>query len=98
MEKVLRQPPPPANKLVPNVPKAISQLIEWTMQKDPILRPASAGDFIRELEVAMFAPDDSKRIKKLRSSQKGTMATTVIIVGVAVVVVVLVAAVWFFTK
>lgn len=98
MEKVLRQPPPQANKLVPGTPKAISQLIEWTMQKDPILRPAAAADFIRELEVAMFAPDDSKRIKKLRSSQRGTTTTWLVISGVAVVVIVLVAAVWYFTK
>lgn len=98
MEKVLRQPPPQANKLVPNIPKAISQLLEWTMQKDSLFRPASAGDFIRELEVAMFAPDDSKRIKKLRRSQKGTATTWMVVVGVAAVVVLLIVAVWFFTK
>ncbi len=98
MEKVLRHPPPQANKLVPTIPKAISQLIEWSMQKEPILRPASAADFIRELEVAMFAPDDSKRIKKLRRSQKGTMTTTLVIIGVAMVVLLLIAAVWFFAK
>jgi len=98
MEKVLRHPPPQANKIVPGIPKAISQLIEWSMQKEPILRPSSAADFIRELEVAMFAPDDSKRIRKLRSSQRGTTMTWVVISGVAVVVVVLIAAVWFFKK
>ncbi len=98
MEKVLRHPPPQASKMVPGIPKAVSQLLEWTMQKDPIHRPASAADFIRELEVAMFAPDDSKRIKKLRRSQKGTATTWMVIVGVAAVVIRLVAAVWFFTK
>lgn len=98
MEKVLRHPPPQAIKLIPGIPKAISQLIEWSMQKEPNLRPASAGDFIRELEVAMFAPDDSKRIKKLRSTQKGTMTTALVIIGVVLVVVVLIAAVWLFAK
>jgi eukaryotic-like serine/threonine-protein kinase len=98
MEKVLRHPPPQAHKQFPNVPKAIGCLIEWSMQKDPLHRPASAGDFIRELEVAMFAPEDSKRIRRLRSSQKGTMATTLVIIGVALVMVVLIVAVWFFAK
>jgi serine/threonine-protein kinase len=98
MEKVLRHPPPQAHKLFPAVPKAIGQLIEWSMQKDPIHRPASAADFIRELEVAMFAPDDSKRIRKLRSSQKGTRTTVVVIVVVALVIVGLVAAVWMLAK
>jgi eukaryotic-like serine/threonine-protein kinase len=98
MEKVLRHPPPQAHKLYPGIPKAVGALIEWSMQKDPILRPASAADFIRELEVAMFAPDDSKRIRKLRNSQKGTMTTWMVAVGVVVVVLVLVAAVWLFTK
>ena len=98
MEKVLRHPPPLAHKLYPGVPKAISYLIEWSMQKDPILRPASAADFIRELEVAMFAPDDSRRIRKLRSSQKGTMTMWLVIGGVAIVVIGLIAAVWAFSK
>jgi len=98
MEKVLRHPPPQANKIVPGVPKAISQLIEWSMQKDPTHRPASAADFIRELEVAMFAPDDSKRIRKLRSSQTSAMTTWLVISGVALVILMLVAAVWLFTR
>ena len=98
MEKVLRHPPPQAHKQHPGIPKAIGQLIEWTMQKEPALRPASAADFIRELEVAMFAPEDSKRIRKLRRTQRGTMATTVIIVGVVLVMVLLVAVMLVFAK
>jgi serine/threonine protein kinase len=98
MEKVLRHPPPQAHKQYPTVPKAIGGLIEWSMQKDPILRPACAADFIRELEVAMFAPEDSRRIRKLRSSQKGTMTVWLVIGGAALAVGGLIAAVCFLSK
>ena len=86
MEKVLRDPPPQACKVAPSVPKAIGHLIEWTMQKDPLHRPANAAEFIRELEVAIFAPEDSRRIVKLRKKQKGEIPTWLIVSGVATAV------------
>jgi serine/threonine-protein kinase len=94
MEKVLRHPPPQANRLVPGIPKAISQLIEWSMQKDPAHRPDSASEFIRELEVAIFAPEDSRRIRKLRRTRRGTLTLWLVVGGAAVVVIGLVVAVW----
>jgi serine/threonine protein kinase len=98
MEKVLRHPPPAPNSILPTIPKAISELIEWSMQKDPVHRPGNAADFIRELEVAMFAPDDSKRIRKLRKQQKGTLSIAMIIGGAVLVLALLGAAVWLFSK
>jgi eukaryotic-like serine/threonine-protein kinase len=99
MEKVLKQPPTPPHVLVPQLPKAISQLIEWSMMKDPRQRPGTAADFIRELEVAIFAPEDSKRIKKLRRLQKGSNSTALVIGSVVLLaVIVLIAIVWKVTK
>jgi eukaryotic-like serine/threonine-protein kinase len=87
MEKVLREPAPTVRSINPNVPKAIDQLISWTLEKKPEHRPQTPSEFIRELENAMFQPEDSKRIVKLRSKQKGhSMTTVMIIVGAALVV------------
>ncbi len=98
MDKVLHQPPPQACKIVPGIPKAISQLIEWAMQKEPGYRPANASEFIRELEVAMFAPEDSRRIAKLRKKQKGGIPTWLVVSGVALMVLGLAIATWVFSR
>ncbi len=87
MEKVLNQPAAEVRAINPNIPKSINQLILWTMEKKPEHRPATAGEFIKELETAMFAPDDSRRIKKLRKKQSGTAVTIMIIAGTAVAVI-----------
>ena len=87
MEKVLRHPAPEVRSINPNIPKAINQLILWTMEKKPENRPQSAGDFVRELETAMFAPDDSNRIKKLRKKQTGSWMTAAVVIGIAVTVI-----------
>ena len=98
MDKVLREPPPQAYKIAPGIPKAISQLIEWTMQKDPLHRPANAGEFIRELEVAMFVPEDSRRIAKLRRKQKGGIPGWLVMSGVVLMVLGLAIAAWFYSR
>jgi serine/threonine protein kinase len=81
MEKVLKEAPTPPRTLVPDIPIAISQLIEWAMEKDPDRRPASAGEFVRELEIAMFAPDDAQRIRRLRRSQRKAWILPAVIGG-----------------
>ena len=98
MDKVLREPPPQAYKRAPGIPKAISQLIEWTMQKDPLHRPGNAAEFIRELEVAMFVPEDSRRIVKLRKKQKGDIPDWLMMGGVTLVVLGLAIAAWMFNR
>jgi serine/threonine protein kinase len=95
MEKVLRQPAPEVRSINPNIPKAINQLILWTMEKKPEHRPATASDFIHELETAMFAPDDSRRIKKLRKKQTGSWQSIAAVIGVAVLVIGLIVGLMF---
>jgi serine/threonine protein kinase len=68
MEKVLHQPPPLANTLRPEIPVAISLLIEWTLDKNPARRPQTAGDLVKEIEIALFAPEDGTRIRRLRGA------------------------------
>ena len=86
MEKVLKHPAPSPRTIIPDIPIAISQLIEWSMEKDPERRPASAAEFVRELEVAMFAPDDAQRIRRLRRSQNKAWILPVVIGGAVLVV------------
>jgi serine/threonine protein kinase len=86
MEKVLRDPIPVPRELNPDIPVAISQLIEWTMEKRPERRPQTAGEFVRELEIAIFAPEDGKRIRRLRRSQSKAWLLPVVVGTAAVVV------------
>jgi hypothetical protein len=68
------------------------------MQKEPGYRPANASEFIRELEVAMFAPEDSRRIAKLRKKQKGDIPVWLVVSGVALMVLGLAIAAWAFSR
>jgi eukaryotic-like serine/threonine-protein kinase len=95
MEKVLRQPAPEVRSINPNIPKAINQLILWTMEKKPEHRPPTSGDFVRELETAMYDPDDSRRIKKLRLKQTGSWVSVAVVIGIALVVIGLVIVLMF---
>lgn len=81
MEKVLRQPPPLANSLRADIPIAVSQLIDWTLDKSPERRPQSAGDMVRELEIAVYAPEDAARIRRLRRVGKAWVLPVVLSVG-----------------
>jgi serine/threonine protein kinase len=69
MEKVIKEPPVPPRTVKADIPVAISQFIEWTMDKLPERRPQSAGEFVRELEIAVFAPEDGSRIPRLRGAK-----------------------------
>jgi hypothetical protein len=54
------EPPPP----VPGVPEPVATLVGRTLAKDPSARPASAGEFLTELESAAasaYGPDWKKR-------------------------------------
>jgi eukaryotic-like serine/threonine-protein kinase len=79
MEKVIRQPPQSPQLVRPDIPVAISQFIEWTMDKLPERRPQSAGEFVRELEVAVFAPEDGVRIPRLRGAKNRTWVLPVVL-------------------
>jgi serine/threonine protein kinase len=82
MEKVLQQPPEPARAVRSDIPEAISAFIDWTMDKKPERRPQHAGELVRELEIAIFAPDDSRRIPRLRGlSVRSWLVPTAWIVG-----------------
>jgi serine/threonine protein kinase len=91
MEKVLKDPVPLAQDERPEVPIAISKLIAWTMDKSPAQRPRNATEFVKELEIAIFAPQDGTRIAALRNRRRpwGVIiliggAAMLVLVGVAV--------------
>jgi serine/threonine protein kinase len=69
MEKVIKEPPVPPKTIRADIPEAISQFILWTMDKLPERRPQNAGEFVRELEIAVFQPEDSRRIRRLRGAK-----------------------------
>ncbi len=82
MEKVIKVPPQPPREVRPDIPVAISQFIVWSMDKLPERRPQSAGEFVRELETAVFAPEDGTRIARLRGAKnRGWVLWVVLGVG-----------------
>ena len=87
MEKVLKDPVPLAQDQRPEVPIAISKLIAWTMDKSPAQRPRNATEFVKELEIAIFAPQDGKRIAALRNRRR-PWGVIILIGGAALLVVV----------
>ncbi len=86
MEKVLKDPAPVPMKVRADIPVAISQLIEWSMEKRPERRPQTAGEFVKELEIAIFAPEDGKRIVRLRRAQSKSWVLPVVVGSAALVV------------
>jgi len=52
MLAVLQQRIPAPSEIVPSLPKALDDVVLWALERDPELRPATADDFRRELEIA----------------------------------------------
>ena len=75
MTLVVRAPTPNPRQLVPDLPDAIAELMQWAMDKNPELRPSDASAFVRELDACMAAPEDGRRVRRLRRAQRGTWKT-----------------------
>ena len=91
MDKVLRDKPEDPRTLVKDLPPAICHLIAWTMEKDAARRPVDAAEFVRELEIAVFAPDDGTRIPRLRRQRRKLWLAPLVVGGTALVVIGLIA-------
>ncbi len=52
----LTEPPLPPSRLNPAVPAKLERLVLTLLEKDPGLRPSTAGEFLRELEEAAGRP------------------------------------------
>lgn len=92
MDKVLRDKPEDPRAVVNDLPPAICQLIAWTMEKEVDRRPVDAAEFVRELEIAIFAPEDGVRIPRLRRKRRKIWLVPVVVGGVALVVIGLIVA------
>ena len=79
MEKVLRDPTPHIRQIDPDLPPALDELLAWAMEKDPELRPRSAGDFARMLEYVGEHPDDVRAVRRERRRRRRLPATTVMV-------------------
>jgi serine/threonine-protein kinase len=59
LNQVIHHSPPPIDSLVPAVPAELADLIDALLQKDPALRPQSAGQVRRELEAIQLGTAES---------------------------------------
>lgn len=81
MSQVLTRIPDPPRSVSSDIPPAVSALIDWCLAKEPGHRPASARDFVRELELAVASPDDVRRIARLRRLRDGTWVVAAVVVA-----------------
>jgi serine/threonine protein kinase len=81
MTQVVRAPTPDPRRLAPDLPDAIAELVRWAMDKDPAARPADADAFVRELDACVAAPQDGRRVRRLRRAQRGTWITVAAVAG-----------------
>lgn len=65
VQRILHHRPPPAHEVVPGLPPALSELIDHLLEKDPMLRPRSAGEVV-------------ERLRRLTPSGTGTGQETVL--------------------
>jgi serine/threonine protein kinase len=82
MENVLTKEPLDLAEIAPDVPVAIRQMIAWMMDKDAHKRPRTAGVVVRELDIAMFAPEEGHRIAKLRRGGRMWQVVAGVVAGV----------------
>lgn len=89
MQSVLDDKPPEVISIVPSMPPAISALIDWTLQKDPLERPESPEIFVRELENALYKPESESRIDQLRHRYANVVTITCICLSAIILIIVI---------
>jgi eukaryotic-like serine/threonine-protein kinase len=63
---IATQPPPDLRSAWPAAPAAAAAVLQRGMSADPVQRPASAGDLVRRLEVAL-EPEQSTRVVAVKA-------------------------------
>jgi eukaryotic-like serine/threonine-protein kinase len=74
MMKVLRETPRPIQELVPTVPPGIAALVHRMLEKDPADRPATAAAAIAEIDAALAAPAQVKKVRRRAGAPRAAAA------------------------
>lgn len=88
LAKVLLDRPPAVHTLKPEIPRAVSSLVERAMAKAKEERPADARAFLRELEAAMAGSAEVRRassrsVRKLTTREQRILSIIVARLGAA---------------
>jgi serine/threonine protein kinase len=66
--KHIQEPPPPARKLVPDLPESVDLVVLKVLAKNPADRYQTAEDFVRAIQAAIPAAPEAKSVPKVLDS------------------------------